>query len=199
MQHKDAEALEKHGGVVGLAKALRVSTDDGLDPAAAGDLSLARRMKLYGENKFATVPLKGFFSLLLDNLRDEILILLMVAATVRSPLPMVPPAKDAMPDGLLCLHGSLDIIYYPQHASQGEQMPWDVCWSWCSACMAQVSTVLGVAMPEERAQGGWTEGVAIWVAVIVVSLVGERLFPLPDPLYRVLSNLLPFLTACCLH
>ena len=37
----------------------------------------------------------------------------------------------------------------------------------------QVSTVLGAALPEERAQSGWTEGVAIWVAVIVVSLVGE--------------------------
>lgn len=38
----------------------------------------------------------------------------------------------------------------------------------------QVSTVLGVAIKEEREQKAWTEGVAIWVAVIVVSLVGER-------------------------
>lgn len=37
----------------------------------------------------------------------------------------------------------------------------------------QVSTVLGVAIKEEREQKAWTEGVAIWVAVIVVSLVGE--------------------------
>ena len=37
---------------------------------------------------------------------------------------------------------------------------------------ALVSTVLGVAVPEERAQNAWTEGVAIWVAVLVVSLVG---------------------------
>ncbi|EIE19492.1 calcium-translocating P-type ATPase [Coccomyxa subellipsoidea C-169] len=36
---------------------------------------------------------------------------------------------------------------------------------------ATISTVLGAALPEERAQSGWTEGVAIWVAVIVVSLV----------------------------
>ncbi len=101
LQHKDAEALEKHGGAAGLAKALRVSTDDGLDPAAAGDLSLARRRAFFGENKFASVPLKGFFSLLLDNLRDEILILLMVAATVR-PLFMLPdpcrPSTNAAPD-----------------------------------------------------------------------------------------------------
>ena len=37
----------------------------------------------------------------------------------------------------------------------------------------QVSTVLGVAVPSERASSAWSEGVAIWVAVAVVSLVGE--------------------------
>lgn len=37
---------------------------------------------------------------------------------------------------------------------------------------AFVSTVLGAAVPEEREQNSWTEGVAIWVAVLVVSLVG---------------------------
>lgn len=38
----------------------------------------------------------------------------------------------------------------------------------------QVSTVLGVAIKEEREQNAWSEGVAIWVAVVVVSLVGEH-------------------------
>lgn len=33
--------------------------------------------------------------------------------------------------------------------------------------------MLGVAVPEEREHSAWTEGVAIWVAVFVVSLVGE--------------------------
>ena len=37
---------------------------------------------------------------------------------------------------------------------------------------ALVSTVLGAAVPEEREQNAWVEGVAIWVAVFVVSLVG---------------------------
>ena len=37
---------------------------------------------------------------------------------------------------------------------------------------ALVSTVLGVAVPEEREQSSWIEGVAIWVAVLVVSIVG---------------------------
>ncbi len=39
--------------------------------------------------------------------------------------------------------------------------------------LVQVSTVLGVAIHEERLQHSWTEGVAIWVAVIVVSGVGK--------------------------
>ena len=38
---------------------------------------------------------------------------------------------------------------------------------------AQVSTVLGVTIEEQREEKAWTEGVAIWVAVLVVSLVGE--------------------------
>ncbi|CAK0781476.1 hypothetical protein CVIRNUC_005383 [Coccomyxa viridis] len=38
---------------------------------------------------------------------------------------------------------------------------------------ATISTVIGAALPSERAQSGWTEGVAIWVAVIIVSLVAS--------------------------
>lgn len=37
----------------------------------------------------------------------------------------------------------------------------------------QVSTVLGAALPEQRKDNGWSEGVAIWIAVIIVSFVGE--------------------------
>lgn len=37
----------------------------------------------------------------------------------------------------------------------------------------QVSTVLGSAIPEEREKNGWVEGVAIWIAVLVVIGVGE--------------------------
>lgn len=37
----------------------------------------------------------------------------------------------------------------------------------------QVSTVLGSAIPDERAKNGWIEGVAIWIAVIVVISVGR--------------------------
>ncbi|KAK9829300.1 hypothetical protein WJX72_005021 [[Myrmecia] bisecta] len=37
---------------------------------------------------------------------------------------------------------------------------------------ALVSTVLGAVIPEERENSAWSEGVAIWVAVAVVTLVG---------------------------
>lgn len=41
--------------------------------------------------------------------------------------------------------------------------------------MPQISTILGAAIPEERAKNGWIEGVAIWVAVILVTCVGRCL------------------------
>ena len=44
-------------------------------------------------------------------------------------------------------------------------------------CRAQVSTILGAVIPAQRAEQAWTEGVAIWVAVIVVSFVGASTQP----------------------
>ena len=38
----------------------------------------------------------------------------------------------------------------------------------------QVSTVIGAAVKEERDQSAWTEGMAIRVAVFVVTFVGEH-------------------------
>ena len=40
--------------------------------------------------------------------------------------------------------------------------------------VSQVSTVLGVVIREQREEKAWTEGVAIWAAVLVVSLVGQH-------------------------
>ena len=39
----------------------------------------------------------------------------------------------------------------------------------------QVSTIIGAAVKSEREQAAWTEGIAIWVAVAVVSMVGKAL------------------------
>lgn len=41
----------------------------------------------------------------------------------------------------------------------------------CAAAL--VSTVLGAAIPQQRAEGEWVEGIAIWVAVLLVIGVGE--------------------------
>ena len=68
----------------GLARALNTNTDDGLDASAAGDLSVARRQELYGANTFASVPTQSFWAILWDALSDKVLIVLMIAATVRS-------------------------------------------------------------------------------------------------------------------
>lgn len=40
-------------------------------------------------------------------------------------------------------------------------------------CLLQVSTVLGAALEEQRKEGEWIEGIAIWVAVAIVIMVGE--------------------------
>ena len=45
------------------------------------------------------------------------------------------------------------------------------------AACAQVSTILGAVIPAQRAEQAWTEGVAIWVAVVVVSFVGAPTRP----------------------
>ena len=84
LQHKDEAKLNAMGGVEGLAEALKVSTDEGLDASATGDLSLERRQELYGANRFASVPAKSFWAILWDALSDKVLIVLMVAATVCS-------------------------------------------------------------------------------------------------------------------
>jgi Ca2+-transporting ATPase len=37
----------------------------------------------------------------------------------------------------------------------------------------QISTVIGVAVKSQREESAWSEGVAIWIAVLVVSFVGK--------------------------
>lgn len=51
--------------------------------------------------------------------------------------------------------------------------------------VAQVSTVLGVVIKEQREEKAWTEGVAIWVAVLVVSLVGQHPCCRPQYLFNI--------------
>jgi hypothetical protein len=39
--------------------------------------------------------------------------------------------------------------------------------------LLQLSTVIGAAIPEERHEGKWIEGIAIWVAIFLVTFVSE--------------------------
>jgi hypothetical protein len=49
-----------------------------------------------------------------------------------------------------------------------------VCPSACICFAAvQLSTVLGAAIPEERHDKKWIEGIAIWAAIFLVTLVSE--------------------------
>ena len=66
-----------------LCTALASSCAAGLDAGAATAPPLAERRRVFGRNRFAEVPMKSFFMLLLENLKDPTLILLMAAALVR--------------------------------------------------------------------------------------------------------------------
>ena len=141
-QNKDRNKLETMGGTEGLAKALLTSTSDGVTLTSQGDQSLEHRQRIFGANAFKEAKQKAFWSLLLDNLKDPTLILLMLAALVEH-----------------------------AHSSAAGRCSWLIA-DLHIAVFGQVSTVLGAAIKEEREQSAWTEGVAIWVAVIVVSGVG---------------------------
>ena len=54
--------------------------------------------------------------------------------------------------------------------------------------LALLSTVLGVAIEEEREELGWVDGVAIWVAVLIVSGVGATNDWQKDKQFRVLND-----------
>lgn len=95
-QGKDHRALQAHGGVAGLAKALHTDLDRGLVLPAApashdelldvawdvGDVPLAARQAAFGANSLPVVPPKTLFELWAGNLLDPIILLLIVAATV---------------------------------------------------------------------------------------------------------------------
>jgi hypothetical protein len=84
VQHKRAEDLAKHGGAEGLSASLRTSLRTGLAHTDTDARGLERRRAEFGANKFKEVKPRPFLRLLLDNLRDPTLILLMVAAAVRT-------------------------------------------------------------------------------------------------------------------
>jgi hypothetical protein len=53
-----------------------------------------------------------------------------------------------------------------------------------AALLLQLSTVIGAAIPEERAERKWIEGIAIWCAIFLVTLVSECCHTHPGAVQR---------------
>ena len=85
-QDKDSKELIKVGGVEGLATALETDLRNGLDPSATGKASIESHRDVFGPNTFAEVPAKSFFALVLENIKDPIILILIFAALVRQGL-----------------------------------------------------------------------------------------------------------------
>jgi calcium-translocating P-type ATPase len=71
----------KYGGVSGLAKKLRSDAKKGLGVEETTD-HLSERQRLFGENRLPEKEATGFFEYLFDALKDETLIVLMIAAVI---------------------------------------------------------------------------------------------------------------------
>lgn len=116
------------------------------------------------DHRFKAVPLKSFFKLLIGNLKDPTLILLMAAA-------MVMLSIIGLRVGGLISRSCVDL-----HVDFFEAFIHLFCLPYL-----QISTVLGVAVKDQREESAWSEGVAIWVAVFVVSGVGAAPIYLSAP------------------
>ncbi len=176
-QAKDDTALADAGGPCGLAIALNTSLTNGVveaDPAGG----VAARRAAYGGNTFKQAKSKSFFRLFFENLKDPTLVLLMGAALVRAGDGAgESTTKEEKERGggrhTTCSLHARSPLALPQPPPLVTSLPPVVFLLLALSLSPQISTVLGAAIPEERAQSAWSEGVAIWVAVLVVSLVAS--------------------------
>lgn len=107
-----------------------------------------------------------------EALQDPTLLLLMAAALVSWQKPIIVDIWTFCTPGTSAR--ARQPLAFSKHRVCHMHLVCDVSATCNKTSHMQVSTVLGVAIKEEREQNAWSEGVAIWVAVIVVSLVGER-------------------------
>lgn len=153
----------------GLADKLGTNLQSGL---ASEDVVAASRGR-YGANTYKQVPPKSFFAILFEGFKDPVILLLCAAATV-SAMPCthacgplaVAPAPAAGMHAVAC--AAVAVSRWAPHA------PHACMHACCTLALrsAQLSTVLGAAIPEERLERKWIEGVAIWVAIFLVTTVG---------------------------
>lgn len=149
-QEKDSAGLSKHGGAAGLARALCTDLHKGLDPSGHGPASVAGHKEMYGSNTYKTAPPKNFFSIWIEAFKDPVILLLCAAAAVS-----------------ISGHRWLPIEHSPIEPSASARPPPSG-----SVLHPQVSTALGAGIPEERDHRGYIEGIAIWIAIILVTGVG---------------------------
>ncbi|KAM1877664.1 hypothetical protein ACFX14_039734 [Malus domestica] len=88
----DTKGLEGHGGVSGLAGEVSVSLKDGVVSS-----KIPIRQNIFGLNRYAEKPSKGFLMFLWEALQDLTLIILMVAAAVSIGVGI---ATEGMPKGM---------------------------------------------------------------------------------------------------
>jgi len=87
---KSSEPLEKYGGINSLALALNSDLKNGI---RADDVE--SRKAAFSPNRFPEPKIPSFFSLLLEALKDEMLIILIIAAIVSLILGLVFPADNS--------------------------------------------------------------------------------------------------------
>ncbi|GJP56165.1 hypothetical protein CLOM_g15215 [Closterium sp. NIES-68] len=79
VEGQDGKALERVGGVQGVARGLGSDLTAGLS-GSKDDLD--RRVRVYGSNTYPEKPFKGFFSYVWDAMQDLTLIILAICATL---------------------------------------------------------------------------------------------------------------------
>ncbi|KAK4285439.1 hypothetical protein QN277_002135 [Acacia crassicarpa] len=73
----DSKGLELNGGIAGFAKAVNVSLKDGVHSS-----DVAHRQNIFGSNRFAEKPSRGFWMFVWDAMQDLTLIILLLCALV---------------------------------------------------------------------------------------------------------------------
>lgn len=156
----------------GLTAALGSDKKHGL-PDDAVEASRGR----YGANTYTQVPPKSFFSILFEGFKDPVILLLCAAATVsvllwwwrrvgglvtarhstarRSGESKKVASKAVNSSTASDNHAAAVVLPSPSRHN------------------SQLSTVIGAAIPEERHEKKWIEGIAIWAAIFLVTFVGE--------------------------
>ncbi len=178
------DTLRQLGGVDGICLLLQTDAHDGLDPSSAA--TVEARKQAYGENKVPEVEPVSFFLLMVSRSETCDSKQRWRAPGRHVPIPMQPDPAAFLPTLSLCFPPQWGNLQDPiiillifaatvsALASGGVRVLPNTLQGILSAisCM-QVSTVLGAAIPEQRAKNEWIEGVAIWVAILLVSVVGE--------------------------